>query len=180
MSFIEVKSGGTNPDLADGVYPVILTEISDPRTVTAQRGPNAGEDFTLIDWKFAVLEGPGEGAVVEASTSTASGPKSKLYGYLTALFGGVKPPVGTKLEKTDLVGRIALATIARDEEGWTRITNLGAMPASFAVQTQQAAPAAAVAAVAAPQAAPAPALPGLAPLPIPAAPGQRVGDNLPF
>jgi hypothetical protein len=177
MSFIEVKSGGTNPDLADGVYPVILTEISDPRTVTAQRGPNAGEDFTLIDWKFAVLEGPGEGAVVEASTSTASGPKSKLYGYLTALFGGVKPPVGTKLEKTDLVGRMALATIARDEEGWTRITNLGAMPANYPVPGQQAAPAAAVTAQQPPAA---PALPGLAPLPIPAAPGQRVGDDLPF
>lgn len=131
MSFIEVKSGGNNPNLADGVYPVILTEISDPRTVTAQRGPNAGEDFTLIDWKFAVLEGQGEGELIELSTSTASGPKSKMYSYLTALFGGTRPPVGTKLEKTDLVGRMALATIARDEEGWIRLTSLGAMPANY-------------------------------------------------
>jgi hypothetical protein len=178
MSFIEVKSGGTNPDLADGVYPVILTEISDPRTVTAQRGPNAGEDFTLIDWKFAVLEGPGEGEIVEASTSTASGPKSKLYAYLTALFGGVKPPVGTKLEKTDLVGRTALATIARDEEGWIRISNLGAMPANYPrPQAPATAPAAAPQAPAAPvaqQAAP----PALQPLPAQAAAPH--GDNLPF
>lgn len=178
MSFIEVKSGGSNPDLADGVYPVILTDISDPRTVTAQRGPNAGEDFTLIDWKFAVLEGPAEGTVVEASTSTASGPKSKLYSYLTALFGGVKPPVGTKLEKTDLVGRMALATIARDDEGWTRITNLGAMPANYPrpVQETAVAPVAAPAAPAAPQQATAPVAPLQA---LPEAVPQRVGD-LPF
>lgn len=124
MPFIEIKRGGPDTEIPDGVYAVTLTEISDPRTVTAQRGPRAGEDVDLIDWTFAL----DNGATVEASTSTASGPRSKMYAFLTALFGGKAPPVGTQLEKDHLIGRQALATIQTDEGGWPRITNLGALP----------------------------------------------------
>lgn len=129
MPFVTVNSGGS--DLPDGVYPVILTAISDPRTVTAQRGPKAGQDIDLIDWTFAVDDGEFEGQTIEASTSTASGPKSKMFAYLTALLGGKAPLVGQAFEKTDLVGRAALATVRKDENGWPRIENLGAMPASM-------------------------------------------------
>lgn len=130
MPFIEVKSGG--PDIPDGVYPVILTSISDPKTVTAQRGPKAGQEIDLLDWTFAIESGQYENIEISVSTSMASGPRSKMYGFLIALFGGVAPPIGTKLEKGDIVGRSALATIAKDEEGWLRITNLGAVPAGYA------------------------------------------------
>ena len=54
-----------------------------------------------------------------------------MYAYLTALFNGVAPAIGSKFEKTDLNGRRALATIKKDEAGWLRIENLGAMPASM-------------------------------------------------
>lgn len=133
MPFIEVKQGGA--DIDDGVYPVQLTAISDPKTVTAQRGPKAGQDIDLIDWKFTI-DDPSNPAVdgkeLEASTSTASGPKSKMYAYLTALLGGRAPGVGQTFEKGDLIGRLALATVRRDENGWPRIENLGAMPAAMA------------------------------------------------
>ncbi len=129
MPFITVTQGG--PDIPDGVYPVTLVEIKGPKTVTAQRGPKAGQDIDLLDWVFAIDEGEYAETTIESSTSTASGPKSKMYSYLTALFGGKAPAVGASFEATDLCGRRALATIRRDDTGWPRIENLGAMPASM-------------------------------------------------
>jgi hypothetical protein len=136
MPFIEVKAGG--PDIPDGVYPVILTDIVGPKTVTAQRGPKAGQDVDLLDWIFAIESGEHENVIVEVSTSTASGPRSKMYAFLTALFGGVAPPIGTALEKADIVGRSALATIQKDDQGWLRITNLGAVPSGYAAASRTA------------------------------------------
>lgn len=131
MALFEIKAGG--PDIADGVYPVVLVKIEGPKTVTAQRGPNAGKDIDLFDWTFAVdaVGTPEDGTEIEASTSTASGPKSKMFAWLTALLGGKAPAVGTKFEVGDLLGRSALATIRKDDNGWPRLENLGAMPAAM-------------------------------------------------
>jgi hypothetical protein len=152
-SFITVTAGGPPPDqdIPDGVYPLILTDIKDPRTVTAQRGPNAGQSFDLRDWVFAIdLPGhPLDGRIHEASTSMASGPKSKQYAYLTAL-------------KQDLLGRRALGTFQHDEGGWPQIVNLSALPPHMQQQPQAApaapspAPVAATTPVAYPQPAAAP------------------------
>jgi hypothetical protein len=131
MPLFEIRAGG--PEIADGVYPVVLTKIEGPKTVTAQRGPKAGQDIDLFDWTFAV-DAPGsveDGVEITASTSTASGPKSKMYAWLTALFGGRAPAVGTSFETDQLMGRAALATIRKDESGWPRLENLGAMPAAM-------------------------------------------------
>ncbi|HET7128946.1 MAG TPA: hypothetical protein VFJ93_07720 [Gaiellaceae bacterium] len=137
MPFITINKGGPSTEIPDGVYSVTLIDIKGPRTVTAQKGPRAGEDVDLLDWEFAIEEGQGaDNATIDASTSTASGPRSKLFAFLTALFGGIAPPIGTQLEKEQLVGRQALATIQADDGGWPRIVNLGAMP------RQQARPAA--------------------------------------
>ena len=62
MAFIEVTQSG--PDIPDGVYPVTLVDIKGPKTVTAQRGPKAGQDIDLLDWEFAVDDGPNEGVVI--------------------------------------------------------------------------------------------------------------------
>jgi hypothetical protein len=132
MPFITVNRGGPEipANFQPGAYIVVLADIADPKTVTAQRGPKAGQDIDLIDWTFNVFDGEFEGLSIEASTSTASGPKSKLYGYLTALFGGKAPTIGQQLEKNDLIGKLALATISVDDGGWMRIDNLSAIPAS--------------------------------------------------
>lgn len=129
MPFIEVTQSG--PDIPDGVYPVVLVDIKGPKTVTAQRGPKAGQDIALLDWEFAVADGPHADVVIQATTSTASGPRSKMYAYLTALSNGIAPAIGSKFEKGDLTGRMALATVKKDEAGWLRIENLGAMPAAM-------------------------------------------------
>lgn len=128
--FITISSGGAS-DVPEGVYEVVLTAISDPKIVTAQRGPKAGQDIALIDWTFAIAAGEHQDKELQASSSTASGPKSKLFAFITALYGGKSPVIGTKLEKAELIGRMALATVALDEGGWPRISNLGAIPASM-------------------------------------------------
>lgn len=140
MPFITVSQGRPDVDIQPGVYAVTLVEISDPRTVTARQGPKSGQEIDLIDWTFAL----DNDATIEASTSTASGPKSKMYAYLTALFGGQAPPIGTQLEKEHLIGRMALATVQLDDGGWPRIVNLSAIPNTMPLP-------------AAPQAAPQPA-----------------------
>jgi len=127
VAFVTVSSGGTS-DVEEGVYAVRLVSISDPKTVTAQRGPKAGQDIQLLDWTFAIVSGSNKDKELVTSTSTASGPKSKMYAFLTALEGGRPPAVGKSFEKTDLIGRMALATVGLDDGGWPRITNLGAIP----------------------------------------------------
>lgn len=128
MSFIEVKAGGI--DIPDGVYVLQLNAISDPKTVTAQRGPKAGQDVDLLDWTFVVNQPghPKDGTEITESTSTASGPKSKMFAWITALMGGQPPQIGSRFEKSDLIGRLALGTIRTDEGGWPRLANLGAIP----------------------------------------------------
>lgn len=157
MPLFEIRSGG--PSMPDGVYPVILTDIKGPKTVVAQRGPNAGEEVQLFDWTFAVDQ-PGhplDGTEINGSTSTSSGPRSKMFAWLTALLNGAAPAVGTAFEKEQLVGRRALATIQKDADGWPRLVNLGAMPVSMQQQSFAAATGAPVVPPAAVPAAPAPA-----------------------
>ena len=123
-------------DLTPGVYEVTLTDISEPRTIYPQTGPNAGKEVQLRDWTFALEDG----SEVTGSACTSSGPKSKTYAWLTALLGGTPPAVGTGYPKSQLLGREALATIAIDEGGWAKIANLSARPKARAAAPVAAAP----------------------------------------
>jgi hypothetical protein len=138
---ITVSAGAPQVDIDPGVYVVTLVDISEPRTIFPQTGPNAGKEVTLRDWTFAL----DDGTELRGSASTASGPKSKTYAWLTALLGGTPPVIGQSYPKSQLVGRLALATIAIDDGGWPKIANLSAMP-----RQQAAAPAAAPVPVVAP------------------------------
>lgn len=146
---ITITAGAPQLDIDPGVYEVTLTEISELRTIFPQTGPNAGKEVTLRDWTFALEDG----TEIRGSASTASGPKSKTFAWLTALLGGTPPTIGKKYPKSQLVGREALATISVDEGGWPKITQLSAR-ARTRVAAPVAAPAPVVAPVAAPVAAP--------------------------
>ena len=104
---ITISAGAPASDLTPGVYEVTLADISEPRTIYPQTGPNAGKEVQLRDWTFALEDG----TEVTGSASTASGPKSKTYAWLTALLGGTPPAVGQSYPKSQLLGREALATI---------------------------------------------------------------------
>lgn len=122
---ITVGSGGSN--LPDGLYTVALTKI-EQRPITPRSGPNAGIEQDGYDWTFVVMQGEYEDEEIRGRTSLASGPKSKLYAWLTALFNGQAPAAGTILELGQLTGRMALATIQRNTDGWPRIVSLSPIP----------------------------------------------------
>lgn len=178
MPFITVNRGGPEipAEFVPGAYILVLTDITGPKTVTAQRGPKAGQDIDLLDWKFEIFDGPFAGLVVESSTSLASGPKSKIYSYLTALLG--RPPAtGQGFEKQDLVSQLALGTISIDDGGYLRIDNLSAMPATMLGQKVAEATGAPMTAPGAPGPVAAPVAVAAAPTP---APVPTPADALPF
>ena len=139
---IKVASGWTPPEnyfsQDDGTYPVTLLRIGvtdaqgnftpfGTRTYEGQYG-----EKVMQDWTFALDNGEVIESSVAAPKTAKDGsmtihPKSKYFGYITALVGKT-PTEGTEFEPEALVGLKGLATIARDEGGFPRITNLGAMP----------------------------------------------------
>jgi len=132
---ITISAGAPALDIEPGAYEVTLTAISEPRTILPATGPNAGQEVEILDWTF-VLDG---GEEIRGTTSLSSGPKSKLFNWMTALLGGKAPAIGATLEWTDddhvtlggeqLDGRMVNATIGVNEGGWPKITALSAIPA---------------------------------------------------
>jgi hypothetical protein len=126
VPLLTVTAGG--PELPEAVYSVTLMKIEGPKSIFPQSGPNAGQEVQIFDWLFQVDEGEYEGTEIQATTSTASGPRSKMYSWITALMGGKAPAIGATFEAEDLQGFRAIATVSRTEAGWPRIENLGAFP----------------------------------------------------
>jgi hypothetical protein len=141
MALIEVSSGA--PEIADGTYYVTVTAIDGPRHTTFADGSEAD----MLDWEFAVDDGQAyAGTVIRDSCNQKStGAKSKMRGWLIALFGGRVPPDGTQLNASDIVGRNAIATIEHNDKDWPKIVNLSAVPQRVAPTVTLAAPAAPVA-----------------------------------
>jgi len=127
---ITIGAGGPSPedDVADGTYPLMLTEIGDWREVTIRQGDRAGEKTYLRDWQFKVTDGEFAGRGARTSASAAAGPKSKQYGLIVALNGGKPPAVGEKFNVDDLVGRVALGKVIHDDGGYPKVDALLAMP----------------------------------------------------
>jgi len=134
---ITVSAGAPAIDLQPGTYEVVLTALDGPRTILPQTGPNAGKEVDVYDWTFALTDD--SDTTIQGTTSTASGPKSKLFSWLTALLGGRPPAVGQTFDAGSLVGRMALATISINDGGWPRIENLSALPTRRQAATQAAA-----------------------------------------
>jgi hypothetical protein len=111
------------------VYTVVLTAIDGPKSITPQRGPNAGTTVVIFDWTFEILDGDYGGSTLRGTTSAASGPRSKMYAWLTALLGGTPPQEGRVLQEDELLGQVCLATVLRDDSGWPRIEQLAGLPA---------------------------------------------------
>lgn len=171
MPSITINRGGPAADIEDGVYAVVLAAVNGPKTIYP---PNAPDGTDIFEWEFLV---EGSDQQIQGTTSTASGPKSKMYGWLTALLGGKPPAPGEQIDTDSLVGKRALATINHNDAGWPRIEQLTAIPAQMLQQQF----AAATGAPTRPQAAstaprPAASRPAARPQPVTAV----AGDDLPF
>lgn len=143
MAKITINSGAS--DIKPGTYEVILVSVEGPKTVLAKNGPNAGQELQLLDWQFAIDDG-GEldGATINDSSSMSSGPKSKFYGWWTALTGSA-PMAGTEVDTDLIVGQRALAKVIVNDGGWPKIDALVALPRKSAKAAPAPAPVAAAA-----------------------------------
>jgi len=157
---ITITAGAAQTDIEPGTYEVTLTEISEPRTFYPTTGVNANkpEGVTVRDWTF-VLE---DGTPVTQSATVASGPKSNTFAWISALIGS-PAVVGQSYPRSQLIGRICLATIVMSERGWPKIASLSALPKART----------------APAAAPAPAARRPAPI-SPVVPGVGASEDVPF
>jgi len=116
----------------DGTFAATLVEFGDVVSTDAEGKPLIssvdGQPYSYREWTWAIDGAPEDACLVWGRTSGASGPKSKAYGWLVALFGGVAIPANTTLDDKQLVGRQALVSIRRNEQGYTNIEGVMAMP----------------------------------------------------
>ena len=73
---ITISAGAPPSDLTPGVYEVTLTDISEPRTIFPQTGPNAGKEVQLRDWTFALEDGSEVTGFVHAGPAERESPTS--------------------------------------------------------------------------------------------------------
>lgn len=131
--FITVGAAGIDPelDLENGTYPLTLVEIDDPKRIFTDRYPSridavSGDEVggtEIIVWRFVT----DNDRYVEGATSKASGPRSKMYEWLTALLGR-EPRERESFAKSDLIGRGALGQVGHNKSGYPRVTSLLALP----------------------------------------------------
>ncbi len=125
----------------DGTFPATLVSFE-------RRGPfdskqNPGEQFHLLEWGFSI-DDAGENSMVWGTSGESTGPRSKTFGIITALFGGKQPPIGQQLDiEKHLIGRRALVTVRRDENGYMKVETVTPLPKAMQSASAKAAPAAA-------------------------------------
>lgn len=125
-------SGGSKPYAFmgdDGSYAATLVTLEKRGPFESKQKP--GETFSLFEWGFAIDEA-GDDSMVWASSSTSTGPRSKTFGIISALYDGRTPPIGTDFDvKKQLIGRRALVTIRKNEEGYWDVTAVTPLPAAM-------------------------------------------------
>jgi hypothetical protein len=86
-----------------------------------------GEARQLVAWTFAVQMDDGT-QEVEATSSTASGPRSKAFGWMVALLGSARVKSGQHIGADDLIGAQANVTVTITDSGYPKVSNVSALP----------------------------------------------------
>lgn len=149
---------GAGPQFDDGTYVGTVKSV-EAKEITPKSGAQAGQKVQIIEWKWDLADltsgeaitdfDTGEDIIGRGTTSTASGPKSKMFAWLVALFGPQAVQPGVQFEAEDIVGGKALVSIVHDEGGYPTVDAVTAMPrgssrarAAAPTVREQAAPAA--------------------------------------
>lgn len=110
----------------DGVYPVILSSVSDPYEADSRfskTGKGLYRDFT-----FAFENPENEGEVLEKRVNAKStSEKSAQFEIIAALLGRT-PAIGENIALRDLVGRSCQASIKTNDNDYPYIDSLIALP----------------------------------------------------
>jgi len=100
-----------------GTYPATLTNLED-------FDYDDGEGKKVLRrWTFALtdeLDSDGNPAVLDGVSSLALGPKSKAFGWISALLGRT-PDKGEQITRSMLVGKACLVTVVEKDDGYSKI-----------------------------------------------------------
>jgi len=122
MPLITVSAG--TPAIPAGTYPATLIGIAPKRMATSFTN---GEEQDFLEWTWLV-EAPEKDVEITSLTSTATGPKSRIFEYLLALVGPEKAAVGAGFEENDLVGVKVLVSTVVTDQGFAKIDKIVAAP----------------------------------------------------
>jgi hypothetical protein len=109
------------PDIEEGVYPAVLTALE--RVSGTNMDTGEPEDF--LGWQFAV-QAHGETIDLRGSSSLATGPNSKAFGWATALLGSKRMnDTNVKLNpQTDLIGCACQVEVAFNAKGYPKVKSV--------------------------------------------------------
>lgn len=119
MPLITVKEAV--PVVAPGTYRATLIAVRPKKLATRYSKPGTEDDF--LEWSWDI-----NGEEVRSLTTVASGPKSKINEYLVALMGADKVQIGAGFDEGDLVGKQAMLQIVLNEDGFSKVDRLMAVP----------------------------------------------------
>jgi hypothetical protein len=112
------------PEVAVGVYAAQCTGLRRVDYVDKI----TGEDRTIIAWQFNVVVDDGDPMQLEGTTSMATGPASKAYGWIAALLGPAAVSPHARISASQLTGKTCLVTVGPDKNGWPKILEVTATP----------------------------------------------------
>ena len=117
--------GGT-PTVEDGTYPATLIGLEDKQVPDRD---NPEDNMTLRIWSFSLdaLDSDGNPAEVEGISSTALGPRSKAYKWITALLGR-KLENGEEIKRSMLLNRRCMVTVAANDAGYSKVADVVPAP----------------------------------------------------
>jgi len=132
MTTITISAGGKTGSYRgdEGVYAATLVthEMVGPFKA---KDPKPGEalEYMLHEWGFAIEDEDPDECMVWITSGEATGPKSKTYGILTALAGGMTLPAGKSIEvETHLIGRMALVDVRKNDRGYLDCVGVTPLP----------------------------------------------------
>lgn len=105
-----------------GAYPGRLDAIEQKETAL-----DGGR--TYLRWRFTLALPDGSESKVSGITSTNSGPKSRAFGWITALLGRTPRP-GEVIDTETLIGRAATVEVGPDGNGYSTVLELRIATAS--------------------------------------------------
>lgn len=107
-----------------GTYPAMLTALED-----FDYDDGEGKK-TLRRWTFALdgeVDPEGKAVTIDGVSSLATGPKSKAFGWLTALLARA-PVTGEKFTPSMLVGRECMVTVELNADGFSKVAAVVPQP----------------------------------------------------
>lgn len=122
---IELNFGTPIPKAEAGTYPAMLVGL-EPFKIN--EGTNDAK--TLIRWEFS-LDGtddpeiPGQPIILDGVTSLATGPRSKMRPWVTALIGhNLEEQLALSALRMQVLGKACLVTVEINDAGYSKVANV--------------------------------------------------------